>query len=184
MKGDGFHQRKVTNPCDEPQLALQCMKEFKQMCEKFSVRYCLWYGTALGAYRDGGFLKKDHDNDFLIILKDRTYEQILDELTPELEKLGWEKLWVNPKGQCHYFKDGILTDVWFVQKSNGRYVPLTAFGGKQTHSRVSDSWDRKHFDDLDEIDFMGCIFPIPAHIEDYFENRYEGWKDIKERLIK
>lgn len=183
MKGDGFHQRTVINPCDVPLLALQCMKDFKQACEKFNIKYCLWYGTALGIYRDRKFLRKDHDNDFLIILKNRTFQQILDELTPELEKLGWEKIWVNPDGQCHYIKAGILTDVWFVRKEDGRYVPLTTYADKNTHSHASDSWDRKHFDRLDGIWFMGLFFPIPAHIEDYLEKRYDSWREIKERLI-
>lgn len=184
MKGDGFHQRTVINPCDIPLLALQCMKEFKQACEKFNIKYCLWYGTALGIYRDRKFLRKDHDNDFLIILKNRSYMQILDELTPELEKLGWDKLWVNPDGQCHYIKCGILTDVWFVKREDDRYIPLTTFADEKTHSRVSESWDRKHFDRLDGIWFMGLFFPIPAYIEDYLEKRYDSWREIKERLIR
>jgi len=138
----------------------------------------LWHGTALGIYRDKAFISRDHDNDILIILENQhSFITILDKITPDLVKLGWERLWVHPDGQCHFFKDGILTDVWFVEKQANKYVPLTTYGSKATHSKPAECWDEKHFTILDEIKFMNCIFPIPAHIEEYFDKRYTTWKE-------
>ena len=177
MKCDGFHQREIINPCDTPLLAKQCLEEFKQICKKLNIKFCLWHGTALGAYRDKRFIMSDHDNDILIILENQSYREILDKLTIELTKLGWEELWAHPEGQCHYFKEGILTDVWFVKKEGDYYIPLTRYGSKATHSHPADSWNKKHFDSLDEIEFMSSCFPIPAYIEEYFTKRYDTWNE-------
>lgn len=178
-EGDGFSQRKIINPCDNPQLAKQCLIEFKQACKKTDTKFCLWYGTALGVYRDGAFIPEDHDIDVLIILDNNiSFTETLDKITLELD--GWEQLWIEPKGQCHYYKKGILLDVWFMKKDGDQYISLTRFASEATHSVSMKRWPKKHFDKLDEIKFMGCKFPIPAHIEEYLEKRYKTWK---KRLI-
>lgn len=180
MKGDGFHQREIINPCDALPKAKQCLEEFKKVCEDSKIKFCLWYGTALGAYRDKTFIQGDHDIDILIILKKQSYEEILDTLTEELCKFGWEELWIHPEGQCHYFKDGILIDVWFMRKDKQAYIPLTRYGSKNIHAKEIDSWDRKHFGRLDEIEFMDSVYPIPAYIEECLSRRYDAWE---ERLL-
>lgn len=65
--------------------ALQDLLDVKKVFDKYQVKFFLIYGTALGAYRDGKFLKGDYDIDLGSFGTEHK-----DKIREDLEKLGFE----------------------------------------------------------------------------------------------
>lgn len=62
-------------------IQLDILKVFAQLCEKWDLSYCVFYGTLLGAVRHHGYVPWDDDVDVLMPRKD--YDRLL-ELAPNI----------------------------------------------------------------------------------------------------
>ena len=63
---------------------LSILIEIKRLCEKYSLRYCLAYGSCLGAVRHNGFIPWDDDIDVLMPLQD--YRVFVEVCKKEMSK--------------------------------------------------------------------------------------------------
>ncbi len=65
-------------------ISYEILKEFKRICDKYSIKYSIGYGTLLGAVRHKGFIPWDDDIDVLIMREE--YEKFLKVVDKELNK--------------------------------------------------------------------------------------------------
>lgn len=102
-------------------LALQALREFHRLCEKFGIRYQLAYGSLIGAIRDQGQIPWDYDIDVMIPYEDksRLIDAIRKDLSlkfyawcPEIRDDCDETLMrISPVG---FNSDGIHVDVFYM----------------------------------------------------------------------
>jgi len=55
------------------QLQTELLKEFHEYCEKNGLKYCLFFGSLIGAVRHNGFIPWDDDIDIIMNRKDYEY---------------------------------------------------------------------------------------------------------------
>ncbi len=58
--------RQITDLKEFQQISLNILKFVDKVCKEHNIKYCLGYGTALGAVRHGGFIPWDDDIDILM----------------------------------------------------------------------------------------------------------------------
>ena len=49
--------------------SLEILKKIDEICSQLNLKYCLAYGTLIGAIRHKGFIPWDDDIDILLIIK-------------------------------------------------------------------------------------------------------------------
>jgi len=147
----------------------------KQAFDEYGLTFWLVFGTALGAYRDGGFITYDRDTDVAIFYDD--IDKLYD-ITDSLIKKGLLPLrivtenWPESTGAVggiSYNRKKEYIDVYFFKKTNNKHWCLK----DSLHSH----WAELHqFDKLDIINFLDREFNIPSDTENYFIDRYgEDW---------
>ena len=155
-------------------VATENLLMLKQAFDKYGLGFWLVFGTALGAYRDGGFIPYDLDTDVAIFhndidkLFDITDLLIEKELMPlrtfSMPDIGFKDSKDIISG-ISYGKGGEYIDVYFFKKVDDKYRCLLY-------------WAELHqFDKLDMIGFLNKIFRVPSDTENYFVGRYgKDWK--------
>ena len=159
----------------------QILKVAKDALDKLNIPFCLFLGTALGAYRDGTFCGGDTDD--IDIAVDIKYFNRLEEIKQTLGipvTLEW-----NPDGLCpevsfkhkwssdprHYTK----VDIFFITEIDGRMC--WRFYLDETGSKfITKSFAKKHWDTWDMTDFFGEEYNIPGYIEEYLTANYGDWR--------
>jgi len=112
-------------PADVPDLANEALECFDDICYTLGIVYFLAAGTALGFYRDKGYITRDNDIDVRVICDDVMFNRLVESLRendfipaaqPDYERM-------------HFRRSGILLDLkradgsefWFdVVYYNGR----------------------------------------------------------------
>ena len=71
-------------------LELDMLEELDRVCRKYDIKYCITYGTLLGAVRHKGFIPWDDDSDIAMLRED--YEKFCKIANHVLKKPYYYKL--------------------------------------------------------------------------------------------
>ena len=147
----------------------------KRAFDRCDLTFWLAFGTALGAYRDGGFISYDTDIDVGIFHNDMdklfgATELMLADGLPPVRVFSLIDTGVkNPKdiiGGISYGRDEEYVDVYFNKKINDKYGVLDCHWAPSAQ-----------IENLDKIEFLGEKFNIPSDTEQYLLARYgDDWR--------
>lgn len=160
----------------------QALKEFKQILDKLEIPFCLFLGTALGAYRDGTYCPGDeNDMDLAIDIK---YFNRLSDIKRDVGEQG-----IFEHNHDFINTDGISPEVSFVKHHDGCYSRIDLFfisevDGKKcwrfylndNPQQTIDKYFDKKFWEFEKITFFGEEYNIPGHTEDYLVANYGDWQ--------
>lgn len=152
--------------------AIKNIRDFKDICDRLGIDFCLMDGTLLGAYRDKDIIKGDEDDiDLGIMDKDYRIMEIID----EMEKIGFDtskRLWV--KGRIEglgAIRGGTHIDVIRINTDeNGSYNLANNIGGGHV------AYTYPKIEKFIDIEFLGDTYKAPENIEEFLEHRYTDWK--------
>lgn len=154
--------------------ALKDLVDVKRVFEKYKTKFFLIYGTALGAYREGGFIADDYDIDLGSF--DISHR---DAIKADLEKLGFEigicfdtKMQVERPTKMILAERNIRVDTFFFKKEKGEYVAW-----KHQFSFYPFMSMPLKFRKTEKVKLHGIEFDVIAPIEDYLEYFYgKDWR--------
>ena len=169
---------RAMTPQEAKQKLLEMMVKFDEFCHENNRTYYLSCGTLLGAIREHGFIKHDHDIDVWMWIEDETAY-----LIPSLRKYGFSLVYygsVDEDRLGKFYKiasKGCEIDIFFVYppidqypyccdfvKIEGENVPIN----KKMARRIEMPISR----DLKLTDFEGLQLPIPSNAEELCVFRY------------
>jgi len=173
--------------------AIKNLKIVKRVLDKYKVPFALIYGTALGAYRNKGFIP--HDNDIDIGITEHIDFKTKKDIGWILYGLGFKpaEIGFNVFGRFEQAepgyngdektgiivceKEGMELSIFFFYeddcKTHGKEMTcIPKLGAVKLMSIPS-----KFFKKLDTIKFYGDTYSIPGPIEEYLEFTYKDWKD-------
>jgi len=134
--------------------ARKVLLEFGDIADGLGVPWFLYLGTCLGFVRDGSFIEYDDDIDLGVLCDKGTLARLFGELV----RKGFVKgdAYLNPGNEKnqHFFKDGILVDVFFTFRDDTREF-LTSF---------------------DEVHYNGRRFRVPHPVNDYLTSEFGDWR--------
>lgn len=68
--------RLMIPPGDEPEHADEILDTLHKACTELGITYFVYGGTALGFYRDGGYIKLDNDLDIVVVSTEEEYHNL------------------------------------------------------------------------------------------------------------
>jgi len=157
------------------------LHDFKKVMDMHEINYGLWFGTLLGAIREGGFISYDEDIDIYMHEEDR--KKILNALF-DFEKYGFKVARYRPKeGLLSLIRDNDYIDTYFYKKILNK------------RKMGNNTLDAKYLEYTENLDFLGEQLPVPVNSKEVLRVLYgEDWnipnKDGKpintsiDRLIK
>lgn len=165
------------------QQSADTLKEVKKILNKLEIPFCLFLGTALGAYRDKDFCLGDVD-DLDIAISDRYYYK-LDKIKEAFEEFDNVNNWLADDKLCpessfvkkwsadikHYSK----VDIFFISEINNKFA-WRFYLDKTGNNNITKLFNKKYFEKFDKVVFYGTEYNIPNHIEDYLKANYGNWK--------
>lgn len=149
--------------------AIALMVDFRDILDKYEIRYWLNWGLLLGCVREGQPLQYDTDLDICIdkTNEDRFWKQVV----PEMKKL---RCYVPNRedhcdNDCFLMRDGEAIECNMMEKIDSRYV--------YSPQRCQLSCPEKHLDHLDVLTVKGKVFRIPADAEEMLAGWYgDDWR--------
>lgn len=168
------------------QQSSQALKEFKTVLDGLNIPFCLFLGTALGAYRDGTYCPGD-ENDMDLAIDIKYFDKLRD-----IKKAVSDQA-IFTHNHDFINKDGIAPEISFVKRHSnevGHYSKVDLFfiselDGKKcwrfylndnSEDTITKFFNKKHFETFSKITFFGVEYNIPAHIEEYLTANYGDWK--------
>ena len=160
-------------------VAKTLLAECADQLDDLGVPFFLSHGTALGAYRDGGFTPNEDDIDIGFLAEH--FVPNAHRIAAALTWRGYESTTlVRPFERCWAIKarkhrigiDLVSFVRWQdqVHGDNGRIVPSTL-------ADFYGYYPSPMFEQTKKIELFGHIYDIPSPIEDYLELEYgAGWK--------
>lgn len=145
------------------------LKAAKEILDKFNVKWCFSFGTAIGFYRDGDFPQKDSDVDINVYADDLgDIYDIEDEFEKKYTLIRTVTVDGKRQQAAYQGEDDFIIDLSFYYKDG-------------------DNWVSQHEEGkfIDKIDVIGNprmietkygAYPFPEKTEDYLEARYGDWK--------
>lgn len=160
--------------------ALTNLLTFKKIFDDLGIVFWLDNGTALGAYREDGFIEGDIDIDLGMLSEDVGKLEALVEKIKE-QGLDYFHLKEHPSGEGKQIS-GILNkipfDIYIYYKRGDMRLRLffDEYFGKINY--IPCLLPNRFFEKFEEIDFMdyGVKFNLPSPIEEYLECNYGNWK--------
>lgn len=128
--------------------------EFADIAEKLGITWFLALGTCLGMVRDGGYIKGDNDIDLGVVCLQETLAGLLKNLAAHGFKLG--KTFLNPGDELnrHFYKYGVLLDVFFAFRDD-----TTPF-----------------LNSFAKVKYCGREFNVPYPVDDYLKSEFGDWR--------
>jgi len=149
------------------------MEQCCNVLESTKATYRLADGTALGLYREGGFIPHDNDID-VEVLGDAQLEAISKLLFSSGMRLGRKMIYKGKIQQLVFYNEkNIIFDivVWY-ELNDSTIINYSERGYRR-------SQDASFFNkgNLDSINFRGRQYPLPGEIEKWLEMRYgNDWR--------
>lgn len=149
--------------------AIALMTDFRDILDKYEMRYWLNWGLLLGCVREGQPLQYDTDLD--ICIDKENEDRFWNKVVPEMKKL---RCYVPDRkdhcdNDCFIMRDGEAIECNMMQKIDGRYV--------YSPERCQLSCPEKHLDHLDVITVKGKVFRIPSFAEEMLAGWYgDDWR--------
>ena len=156
----------------------KCLLEVAQILDDLYFPFFLMQGTALGAWRDGGFVPEEEDVDFGFLfehIQSKTIAIVSDLVRNQFQI----ETWCLPFQQCRTivaWKYGVHVDiVGFMRWKNKRFTC------SPVHPSVIEPYSIVHeaaiLETYQTIKVFGRSFQIPLQIETYLEREYgPEWK--------
>jgi len=153
-----FLGRKVLNP----QISKKNLHDFNRVMEVNGLKYGLWFGTLLGAIREGGFISYDEDIDIYMLNEDR--KKFLNALF-DFKKHGFKVARYRQKtGLLSLIRNDDYIDIYFYRKSLNKRI------------MGNNSIDAKYLENTENIDFLGMQIPVPVNSIQVLKIMYgEDW---------
>ena len=149
------------------------LKEAKRILDELGIPFCLFLGTALGAWRDLDFCPEDEDDIDLAITNDHYNRR--GAIIEAFEKAGFimkeyqargaispEIAFIKEHGSWH-----TKVDLFFVVPQGSQMI--WTFYTPEAQNRAT---QRKFFDLYQEVLFFGEAYNIPFPIEQYLKDNY------------
>jgi len=166
----------------QKEISANNLKEAKGALERLGIPFCLFLGTALGAYRDHDFCPGDID-DIDIAIHKSSYIRFL-EIIKAFEDIGFKfehhfvmpdfiapELSFTKEVDGHTYKIDIFFITPYKGKMAWRFYTVDFQGNFQT--RMVDDF----FQNFDKVEFYGEEYSIPGPIEKYLEENYgPNWR--------
>lgn len=151
----------------------ECLLEVASILDKSHLPFFLMQGTALGAWRDGGFVPDEADVDFGFLHED-IQERAIEIVSRLMMSQFQVETWCLPFHQCRTivaWKYGVHVDlVGFIKWKNKRFTC------SPVHPSVVDPYAIVHeasiLEHYREITMFGRVFNLPNNIETYLEREY------------
>lgn len=188
------------NPSDDIPRADEVLNEFSKIVSDNNLDYFLLHGTALGFYRDSGYIKGDSDIDVGMILNNhKDYVNFVSSLIESgfefysargydplcltqtnISNYNWNWLRLKlilssyPMRQFAFHKNNIQLDIFLCElhEEIGIYTV-----GKQWHIQ------RKFLDKFDVVKYKNKDYKVPYPIEEFLEHIYgKYWRVPIRRL--
>lgn len=145
--------------------------------KRCNIRYCLIFGTLLGAIRDNSLMSYDSlDIDIAIFSQPWKNDTLWHKFIVELHKLKYKIVEVRKNYMCikPEFIDSHLHVDFYYFSSNEEMV----YSYKGPHMEFL--FNRTYFDELSSIEFLGTTMSIPMFPEEVLAVTYGGdWRTPK-----
>ena len=154
----------------------QFLCEVKEVLDKAGIEFWIDFGTLLGFYRQGDFLETDPDAD--IGIKRENQEKVMA-IIGQLSKIGRVEARVEGNfylaGYKIYRGDFWIDIAFYFKCEDKRIWPVSEWSQVMV-------FDEKYFNELQDLEVKGVVFPIPSHMEELMVLKYgEDWRRPFER---
>ncbi len=148
-------------------IAKENLEIFHKVIEKSDVNYGLFFGTLLGAVREGNFIAHDEDTDIYVFEEEKDKVKAL---LPAFRKAGLELVRLEPYMISLMRKDEYI-DLYFFKEIKH---PL----GKRTRkNHYQWEFDAEPLENPEKFEFLGMSFPVPENPEHMLEVIYgKTWR--------
>ncbi len=163
------------------EIAAANLVAMKKILDELGIPFCLFLGTALGAYRDKDFCEGDFDDIDIAVHVD--HFQHVDRISAKMAALGftdhtythasgiapevaYEKNYSDEEGEWRS-----KIDIFFIVPLRGKMI-WTLYTDPPQNKTVGN-----YFTSFDSVEFYGTEYNIPYPIENYLEENYgTDWK--------
>jgi lipopolysaccharide cholinephosphotransferase len=149
------------------EIARENLELFYPIIEASGVSYGLFFGTLLGAVREGNFIAHDEDTDIYVFEEEK---EAVTRLLPKFREVGLETIRFEPYMISMMRKDEYI-DLYFFKQ-------IKHIGGKPLRKNYY-SWefDAEPMENPERFEFLGMSFPVPANPEHMLEVIYgKNWR--------
>lgn len=156
--------------------------EVADVLDSLGVPFFLMQGTALGAYRDGGFTPTERDIDFGVLAEDLANAALA--LARSLVVRGYDvevftQPFSRPRMVVAHRSCAKVDIVGWMRHRDLRFVatPIRDYMG-EPYCLVQQAADVEP--PYDTVELFGRSFAVPAPIEEYLEREYGDWRTPRE----
>jgi phosphorylcholine metabolism protein LicD len=142
------------------------LRHSKELLDQLSVKWWFSFGTALGLYRDNGFVQQDTDVDISVVTDDPN--KVIDLFAKHYSHFRLVTEDGIPQQACFMGDDGYFIDICFFYLNNDKLVSYCEGGRWEDRPEI--------IGNLRDLKTQYGTFPVPEHIEDYLTDRYGDWQ--------
>lgn len=163
---------------EQKQISADNLKQAKEALDSLEIPFCLFLGSALGAYRDGDFCPGDVDDIDLGV--NIEYFSRKDEIVEKFHEKGFaggiafeHPEGIGPEANFSKYYDGFKCkiDIFFLTPVGDKIAWV--FYTNPPQVRLVNNY----FDKFDKVTFYGTEYNVPGPIEDYLVENYGlEWK--------
>lgn len=154
----------LINPYTVQEIADKLLASWDDICNELEIPHLLIYGTALGFYRDKGYIKHDNDVDLRLVCNKEKWVSFRERFIAE------NHLRATHSSGCYFNLDlpeGIL--LFCIERS-----PIV---GLMIHDTGEEYLVPALYHKFDTVEHNGRKYNVPSPIEEYLEIRYgKDWR--------
>lgn len=139
--------------------------DFKEVMEKYGVRFVCIFGGLLGWIRENRLLPWDTDIDFMCFAEDHIK---MAKVVEELKEMGF---YIPNRNSCplndHFIiRDGEKIELWWFQKIGDEWIYSNEV-----------RYPKGYFDTLEDKEYLGVNWKVPCRVEAFLELTYgKDWR--------